>query len=173
MASTTRESGNGYQEGGFQSEAAGDQTAQWQGEDFQESSGYRQPRQRTGRVRFQEEAQPIARGAVKGQFENRTSQFGMQAFSLASDLRQAAETLRDQGSSTMVAGLAEQASAKIEDAARYIQSTDFDQLSDDLKRLAKQQPWLVAAGLFAVGFGASRVIKATVNENGGRQGDHR
>lgn len=102
-----------------------------------------------------------AREVVKGQVETRTSQAGGQVSSIAADLRRAAESLRAEGSQGFVADLAERAAAGVEQAAGYLENADLEMLMDDFKRVGRQRPMAVAGGLFALGFAASRLIKAS------------
>lgn len=105
------------------------------------------------------QAAETAREVVKGQVETRTSEAGGQVSSIASDLRRAAESLRSEGSSGVVANMAEKAADTVEQAAGYLDSADLETLLDDVKRLGKERPLAVAGGLFALGFAASRLIR--------------
>jgi len=97
---------------------------------------------------------------VSSELDTRTTQVGQQVSSTAEDLRSMSELLRNQDRAP-VAGLVEQAATRIEGLGRYLQDADTDRMLGDLEDMARRQPWLVAAGCFALGLAAARVVKAS------------
>lgn len=83
-------------------------------------------------------------------------------------VRQAAEALQERGesrSSECAAALADQ----IESAADHLASSDLSDLMREVRDFARRRPALVAGGLFAVGFLASRFLRAS--DRSGHDGD--
>ena len=59
------------------------------------------------------------------------------------------------------AKLAEQAAERAESLGDYLQRTDGDTILRDLEDFGRRQPWAVIAGGLALGFAASRFLKAS------------
>jgi hypothetical protein len=106
------------------------------------------------------EAAQQARGRVREQLDQRSTQAGERVTSQASDVRTVASTLREQGQDKP-AQLAEQAADKVEQLGGYLTSADADKLLHDLEDMARRQPMAVAFGGLALGFMASRFLKAS------------
>ena len=74
-----------------------------------------------------------------------------------------AEQLREQGKDKP-AQLAEQAADKVESLGGYLRDADADRILGDVEDYARQNPWVVIAGGIALGFAASRFLKASSSE---------
>jgi hypothetical protein len=101
-----------------------------------------------------------ARGRVRDQVDQRSTQLGEQVDSGASDARSVAEQLRNQGKQTP-ARYVEQAADRAEQLGGYLRESDGDRLLNDVEDFARRNPWAVALGGLALGFAASRLLKAS------------
>jgi hypothetical protein len=101
-----------------------------------------------------------ARGRLRDQVDQRSTQAGDQVHSTAQDMRALAEQLRGQGKDTP-ARVAEQVADRAESFGTYLRDADGERLLRDVEEVARRQPWLVAAGGLALGFAASRFLKAS------------
>ncbi len=101
-----------------------------------------------------------ARGRLREQIDQRSTQAGDEIRSTAHQVRNLAEQLRGQGKD-MPARLVEQAADRSESFGNYLRNADGEQLLDDAESLARRLPWAVAAGGLALGFAASRLLKAS------------
>jgi hypothetical protein len=104
-----------------------------------------------------------ARGRVRDQVDQRSTQLGEQVGSGASDARSVAEQLRNQGKQTP-ARYVEQAADRAERLGGYLRETDGDRLLNDAEDFARQNTWAVALGGLAIGFAASRLLKASSSD---------
>jgi hypothetical protein len=109
------------------------------------------------------EAAGHARGRVRDQVDERSTQLGEQVGSGASDARSVAEQLRNQGKQTP-ARYVEQAADRAERLGGYLRESDGDQLLNDVEDFARRNPWAVALGGLALGFAASRLLKASSSD---------
>jgi hypothetical protein len=75
-------------------------------------------------------------------------------------VRKVAEQLRGQGKDTP-ARAAEQVADRAESFGSYLRDADGERLLRDAEDVARRQPWLIAAGGLALGFAASRFLKAS------------
>ncbi|HEX6024716.1 MAG TPA: hypothetical protein VFZ00_22185 [Solirubrobacter sp.] len=107
----------------------------------------------------QEGAQKAKRG-LRDQVDQRSTQAGERVRSMAGDARSVAEELRNQGKD-QPAKLAEQAAQRVESLGDYLERTDGDTLLRDVEDFGRQRPWAVIAGGLALGFVASRFLKAS------------
>jgi hypothetical protein len=101
-----------------------------------------------------------ARGRLSEQVDQRSTQAGDQVQSAAQDVRSVAEQLRNQGKETP-ARVAEQVADRAESFGTYLRDADGERLLGDVEAFARRQPWLVAASGLALGFVASRFLKAS------------
>ncbi|HEX3327007.1 MAG TPA: hypothetical protein VHV50_08435 [Actinomycetota bacterium] len=101
-----------------------------------------------------------AREKAQSELDTRTAQAGGQIQSTADDLRSVGEELRRQGKDTP-AKLAELGADKVEQIARYLIDSDGDKILADMEDFGRRQPWAVIAGGMAIGFLASRFLKAS------------
>src|SRR6266566_5801792 len=101
-----------------------------------------------------------ARGRLREQIDQRSTQAGDEIRSTAHQVRSLAEQLRGQGKDTP-ARMVEQAADRSESFGNYLRNADGDRLLSDVESFARRQPWAVAAGGVALGFAASRLLKAS------------
>jgi len=100
------------------------------------------------------------RGRLREQIDQRSTNAGEQVHSTANDVRGVAEELRRQGKDTP-ARLAEQVADRVDSFGSYLRNADGERMLGDVERYARRQPWAVAAGAAALGFVASRFLKAS------------
>jgi uncharacterized protein YjbJ (UPF0337 family) len=101
-----------------------------------------------------------ARGRFRDQVDQRSTQAGERLAGTADDVRSVAEELRRQGKDTP-ARLVEQAAGQADRAANYLRQASGDRILRDVEDFARSRPWAVAAGGLALGFAASRFLKAS------------
>jgi hypothetical protein len=101
-----------------------------------------------------------ARGRLSDQVDQRSTQAGERVSGTAADVRSIAEELRRQGKDTP-ATLAEQAASQADRVGDYLKGASGDRILRDVEDFARRQPMLVAAGGLALGFAASRFLKAS------------
>lgn len=129
----------------------------------QEVAGQAQDKAQEIAGQAQEKSQQAAANAkdkLREQLDQRSSQAAEQINQQASDLRAVSNSLREQGKdgpASAAGRLAEYA----ETAGTYLRDKDSDTLLSDAEDLARRQPWAVAAGALALGFAASRFLKAS------------
>jgi hypothetical protein len=109
------------------------------------------------------EAADHARGRVRDQLDQRSTQLGEQVGSSVGDARSVAEQLRTQGKETP-ARYVEQAADRAERLGGYLRETDGDRLLNDAEDFARRNTWAVALGGLAIGFAASRLLKASSSD---------
>jgi hypothetical protein len=106
------------------------------------------------------EAAGQARSQLRSQVDQRSTQAGEQVSSTASDVRSVADQLRQQGKD-QPAKLAEQAADRAERLGGYLKESDADRILGDIEDFARRQPMTVMLGGLALGFAASRFLKAS------------
>ena len=114
----------------------------------------------------QEKAQQAAgeaKSRMRDQVDQRSTQAGEQVTGTAGDLRAVADTLREQGKD-QPAKLAEQAAQRTERLGSYLTESSSDRILSDVEDFARKQPWAVVAGGLALGFAASRFMKASSSD---------
>lgn len=114
----------------------------------------------------QEKAQEVAgqaRGRVSDQLDQRSTQAGEQVHSTAKDVRSVAEELRKQGKDKP-AEVAEKAAHHAERLGGYLKDSNGDKMLSDAEDFGRQKPLAVALGGLALGFAASRVLKASSSQ---------
>ena len=104
-----------------------------------------------------------AKSQLRTQVDQRSTQAGEQVSSTASDVRSVSETLREQGKEKP-AELADKAATQIDKVGSYLTGSDADRILHDVEDFARQRPWAVIAGGMALGFAASRFLKASSSE---------
>jgi hypothetical protein len=92
--------------------------------------------------------------------DERSTQAGEQIGTQASDIRSVADQLREQGKDGP-AKLADQAADRVESLGGYLREKDADTILGDVERVARDNPWAVVVGGIALGFAASRFLKAS------------
>jgi len=107
----------------------------------------------------QEGAQQAKR-SLRDQVDQRSTTAGERVSSMAGDARSVADELRSQGKE-QPAKLAEQAAQRAESLGDYLQRADGDKILRDVEDFGRQRPWAVIAGGLALGFAASRFLKAS------------
>jgi hypothetical protein len=104
-----------------------------------------------------------ARDRVRGQVDERSTQAGRQVSTQAGDLRTVAGQLREQGKDAP-ARMVEQVADRAERAGSWLTESDADRILSDVEDFARRNPWAVAVGGLALGFAASRVLKASSSQ---------
>jgi gas vesicle protein len=114
----------------------------------------------------QEKAQQAAGQAkdqVRGQIDQRSTDAGRKISEQGSDLRAVGDQLREQGKDGP-AKLADHAAHHVERAGRWLTESDADGILHDVEDAARKNPWAVVAGGIALGFAASRFLKASSSD---------
>lgn len=118
-------------------------------------------RQVAGQAQGQaQQAAGQAKGRLRDQVDQRSTQVGGQVSSSAQDARDIAQQLRDQGKD-QPAKLADQAADRAQRLGQYLEQSDADTILGDVEDFARRQPWAVLGGGLALGFAASRFLKAS------------
>jgi hypothetical protein len=110
-----------------------------------------------------QEAAGQARDRVREQIDQRSTQAGDQVRTHADSLRSVSGSLREQGQD-QPAKLADQAAGHLERAGGWLSENDADRILSDVEDFARKNPWAVMAGGLALGFAASRMLKASSTE---------
>jgi hypothetical protein len=114
----------------------------------------------------QEKAQQAtgqARDKVREQVDQRSTHAGEQVKTTADDIRTVGQQLREQGKD-QPAKIAEQAADRAERLGGYLKDSDADRILRDLEDFGRRQPLAVAAAGLALGFAASRFLKASSSQ---------
>jgi hypothetical protein len=101
-----------------------------------------------------------AQAKLREQLNQRTSQAAAKITEQAADMRSVSESLRDQGKHGP-AEAADRIAGYAENVGGYLRDKDSDQLLADMEDFGRRQPWAIAAGGLALGFVASRFLKAS------------
>ena len=109
------------------------------------------------------EAGQQARDSVREQVDQRSTEAGDRVQASAGDVRSVAEELRKQGKDAP-AKYAEQAADRAERAGKWLTESDGDRILRDVEDFGRSNPWAVVAGGLALGFAASRLLKASSSE---------
>jgi hypothetical protein len=109
------------------------------------------------------EAAGEARGRLRNQVNERSTQIGERVGAGAGDARSVADELRKQGKDTPARYL-DQAADRAERFGDYFKESDGDTILRDIEDRARRNPWAVAVGGLALGFAASRMLKASSSE---------
>jgi len=104
-----------------------------------------------------------AQTQIRDQVDQRSTQAGEQVSQQAKDIRSVSESLREQGKDGP-AKVADQAAERIEKVGSYLTESDADRILGDVEDFARKQPWAVIAGGLALGFAASRFLKASQSD---------
>jgi ElaB/YqjD/DUF883 family membrane-anchored ribosome-binding protein len=107
-----------------------------------------------------QEAAGQARDRIRSQIDDRSTRAGEQVSTQAQDLRSVGDSLRQQGKD-QPAKLADQAADRLERAGSWLTESDADRILGDVEDFARKNPWAVMAGGLAIGFAASRMLKAS------------
>jgi hypothetical protein len=104
-----------------------------------------------------------ARDRARDQVDQRSTQAGEQVGRHANDLREVAQQLRQQGKDGP-AKIADQVADRADRAGSWMKESDADRILSDVEDFARSNPWAVAAGGVALGFVASRLLKASSSQ---------
>ena len=107
-----------------------------------------------------QEAAAQARDRLRDQVDQRSTQAGQRTASTAGDVRSVAQELRNQGKDGP-ARIADQVADRGERLGSYLERSDADRILQDVEDFGRRQPWAVVAGGLALGFLASRFLKAS------------
>jgi hypothetical protein len=101
-----------------------------------------------------------ARSRFRDQVDQRSTQAGERLGGTAADVRSVADELRRQGKDGP-ARMVEQVAGQADRAADYLKGASGERILRDVEDFARSRPWAVAAGGLALGFAASRFLKAS------------
>ena len=104
-----------------------------------------------------------ARRGLRDQVDTRSTDAGHRVSGVAQDVREVADQLRGQGKD-QPARLAEQAAQRADSLGDYLKRSDGDTILRDVEDFGRSQPWALVAGGLALGFAASRFLKASSSE---------
>ncbi len=107
-------------------------------------------------------AKESGRRELREQLDQRTTQVGRQACSLAEAVRRSGQSLQSQGKDEagverITSGVAD----RLERAGGYLERARGEEMLRDAERFVRERPWLVTSAAAAAGFVASRVFKAS------------
>jgi len=106
------------------------------------------------------ETADTARARVREQLDQRSTQAGGQVRSTADALRSTSQQLREQGKDGP-ARMTERAADQAEKVGGWLEQSDADRILHDVEDFGRRQPMAVAAIGLALGFAASRFLKAS------------
>jgi hypothetical protein len=107
-----------------------------------------------------QEAGAQARSRVRDEVDRRSTEAGQQAGSAAQALRDASGKLREDGNEPIARGL-EQVADRVERAGGWLREADGDSILRDVEDFGRRNSLAVMAGGLAIGFAASRLLKAS------------
>jgi ElaB/YqjD/DUF883 family membrane-anchored ribosome-binding protein len=107
-----------------------------------------------------QEVRSQAGDRLRHELDSRSRQAGEQMLTTASAIHRVGEQLREDGNPS-IAKYADQVAERVERLGRYLSQSSADRVLHDAESFARRQPWLVALGGAAVGFLASRFVKAS------------
>jgi hypothetical protein len=115
----------------------------------------------TARAKDQaQQAAGQAKTTLRSQVDQRSTDAGRKVGGFASDVRGVGDRLREEGKD-QPAKLADQAADRAEQLGKYLTENDADRILGDVEDFGRRRPWAVIAGGVAVGFIASRFLKAS------------
>jgi len=107
-----------------------------------------------------QEAGAQARSRVRDEVDRRSTDVGHQAGSTAQALRDASNRLRDDGNEPVARGI-DQVADRIDRAGGWLRDADGDRILRDVEDFGRRNSLVVVAGGLALGFAASRLLKAS------------
>ena len=110
-----------------------------------------------------------AKSRISTQVDQRSTQAGEQVSQQASDLRSVGQQLREQGKEGP-AKVADQVADRVESVGGWLKTSDGDKILHDIEDFGRRQPTAVLVGGLALGFLASRFLKASSSERYERRG---
>jgi hypothetical protein len=114
----------------------------------------------------QERAQQVAgqaKSTLRDQVDQRSTDAGSRVNATAQDVKSVGDELRKQGKHGP-ARIADQAADRAERLGGYLENAGGDRILHDVEDAARSNPWAVALGGLALGFAASRLLKASSAE---------
>jgi ElaB/YqjD/DUF883 family membrane-anchored ribosome-binding protein len=107
-----------------------------------------------------QQATSVAGDAIRGQVDTRAAKAASELQSIAVAMRRSGHSLRAEGNESS-AKIVDTVSERMENVGSYLSQTSGDRLLQDVETFGRRQPWtLVGAGV-ALGFVASRFLKAS------------
>jgi ElaB/YqjD/DUF883 family membrane-anchored ribosome-binding protein len=107
-------------------------------------------------------AKESGRRELRVQLDERTTQVGRQARSLAEAVRRSGQSLQSQGKDEVgVERITSGVADRLERAGGYLERARGEEMLRDAERFVRDWPWLVTSAAAAAGFVASRVFKAS------------
>jgi hypothetical protein len=106
------------------------------------------------------ETAETARSRLREQVDQRSTQAGGQVRSTAQALRSTSQRLREEGQDGP-ARATERAADQAEKIGGWLEQSDADRILRDVEEFGRRQPMAVAAIGLALGFAASRFLKAS------------
>jgi hypothetical protein len=107
-----------------------------------------------------QQARARARYRVRSEADRRSTEAGEQAGSTAHALRRASHELRQDGNEPIARGM-EQVADRVERAGSWLRESDGDRILREAEDFGRRNPLVVVAGGIALGFMASRLLKAS------------
>jgi ElaB/YqjD/DUF883 family membrane-anchored ribosome-binding protein len=101
-----------------------------------------------------------AREQIRAQVDQRSTQVGEQVSRQSGDMRAVGEQLRNQGKDGP-ARVADQVAERTERVGTWLKESDGERILRDVEDFGRRNPWAIAAGGAAIGFMASRMLKAS------------
>jgi hypothetical protein len=101
-----------------------------------------------------------ARNWMEREADERTTAIASQAKTIADAMHQTSSRL-DQDGQSQAARITDVVADRVERFAGYLNEADGQRLMNDVEDLARRNPWALAAAGLAVGFAASRFMKAS------------
>jgi hypothetical protein len=115
------------------------------------------------RERAQDKAKDAASRAsdkLRTQIDQRSTEAGERIAGTAGDIRSVGQQLREQGKE-QPAKMADQAAQRVERVGQWMRESDSDRILNDVEDFGRRQPWALTLGGLAIGFAASRFLKAS------------
>ena len=107
-------------------------------------------------------AKDKGRRELRDQLDDRTTQLGQQARSLAGTLRRSGVEAQAHGSDEVgVERITEGVADRLERAGGYLERANGDEMLRDAEQFVRTRPWVVAGAAAAAGILASRIFKAS------------
>lgn len=110
-----------------------------------------------------DQAQQVAQTTASTQKERAAETLG----ALAQTLRESGSSMREQ--QPQIASFADQAAQRVEGISTYVREHDVNELVGEAERFARREPLIFVGGAFALGFLASRFLKAAMPQGGSGQ----
>jgi hypothetical protein len=106
-----------------------------------------------------EQAKGSAGSLIRSQVDERSTQLGEQLQGVVQALRQAKQTMEQEG--TPGTQLVDRAATQAERAGRYLSQSSGGRLLNDFEGLGRRNPWAVIGGGIVLGLVGARFLKAS------------